>query len=103
MKFWIISGDKTHTIERIAKSIDLITPSTKTMFFTDPKRINVEDFKIFNLKYENLLKKYKVIAIIEGAFFEQVYSYCDTNKALYRKFVRLWLQMDGCLFCRVVD
>lgn len=48
-------------------------------------------------------KKFKVCAIIEGNFFIKIFEFRETNQSLYKKFLKLWMHVDTCLFCRVSD
>lgn len=55
-----------------------------------------------NYKKQNK-KKFNFVGIVGGPFFRKLYSFRESNKALYRKFVKLFMKCDSIFFGRMSD
>lgn len=103
IKFWIITGDKDQTVERIGKQIGIINDQVKTFHFEDLKKITDKGYSAYKKKRQKYKKKFKIVGVINGKFFDVINEYRATNRALYDKFVRLWMRLESCFFCRIKD
>lgn len=101
IKVWMITGDKGETALAVGKNTGLLTANLEPILFESKEFVNESHLAQVSRTLKGYSKSELPSCLVHGSYLSTVFEMRHVKKEIYNEFVKLIMQMQVAIFCRI--